>query len=122
MTTDEINPYGKLVAQKRTDEINPYGKLVAQKRTVEIKAYGKLVTPKRTGKTKNLFHFRFWLRRRGCYGDFGHNMETGEEADYVGSSVDVRGRTNQHDRIIQKKAVAVEESLPKHYRVLRGRG
>ncbi|EHY59756.1 uncharacterized protein HMPREF1120_07739 [Exophiala dermatitidis NIH/UT8656] len=46
MTTDEINPYGKLVAQKRTDEINPYGKLVAQERTA---------------KTKDLFHFRFWL-------------------------------------------------------------
>ncbi|KAL2444754.1 hypothetical protein ABEF95_017223 [Exophiala dermatitidis] len=138
--------------------------------TDEIKAYGKLVTQKRADKTKDLFHFRFWLyarvlppalvverlvaatppvvqwllggkrldssllreyaplitdqhrRRRGCYGDFGHNVETGEDADYIGSSVDVLGRTNQHDRVIQRKAVAVEENLPKHYRVLRGRG
>ncbi|KAJ4505491.1 hypothetical protein HRR83_008293 [Exophiala dermatitidis] len=108
MTTDEINPYGKLVAQKRTDEINPYGKLVAQERTA---------------KTKDLFHFRFWLyapavfcrlhwlsSAQGDDGDvmaiFGNNVETGEDADYVGSSVDVRGRRNQHDRVIQRNAVA----------------
>ncbi|KAK5062742.1 hypothetical protein LTR84_004816 [Exophiala bonariae] len=52
---------------------------------------------------------------RGCYGNFARYKKTTQEADYVGSSVDLWRRCREHARHIKKPG---KGKLPKHYRVL----